>query len=97
MQAQLLSLCKRYNRSPYDTDAVYGAAEIGTASISTVRARNPFYSFIFCPNLQVFAVPVNRSPYQLLWNPGFRLNSDSAAPKRSRRNRPWLSRRSAVA
>ncbi|CAM3448614.1 hypothetical protein DESA109040_13165 [Deinococcus saxicola] len=38
--------------------------EIGTAPISTLHARNPFFSFSFCSDFQVFSTPFNRSPYQ---------------------------------
>ncbi|CAM3524735.1 hypothetical protein DESA109040_15335 [Deinococcus saxicola] len=45
-----------------DTDSVCNAVEIGTAPISTLHARNPFFSFSIPSD---FRVPFNRSPYEI--------------------------------
>ncbi|WP_415784507.1 alpha/beta fold hydrolase [Deinococcus saxicola] len=37
--------------------------EIGTAPISTLHVRNPFFSFSLPSDCQVFLTPFNRSPY----------------------------------
>ncbi|CAM3824779.1 hypothetical protein DESA109040_22180 [Deinococcus saxicola] len=37
--------------------------EIGTAPISTLHVRNPFFSFSLPSDFQVFSTPFNRSPY----------------------------------
>ncbi|CAM3654030.1 hypothetical protein DESA109040_18935 [Deinococcus saxicola] len=39
--------------------------EIGTAPISTLHVRNPFFSFSLRSDFQVFSTPFNRSPYQV--------------------------------